>query len=77
LPFFFVDVILFHGNDSLVVKGHCCPFSQILIRYTEPGTVGAVTEEMIKKYIDNQSGESANFKVWDEGDLSSQGSSLG
>ena len=40
-------------------------------------TVGAVTEEMIKKYIEDQSDEPANFKVWDEQDLSSQGSPLG
>ena len=40
-------------------------------------TVGAVTEEMIKKYIENQSDEPGNFKVWDEQDLSSQGSPLG
>jgi putative transposase len=29
-------------------------------------TFGAVTEEMIKKYIENQSDEPGNFKVWDE-----------
>ena len=40
-------------------------------------TVGAVTEEMIKKYIEDQSDEPANFKVWDEQDLSSQSSPLG
>jgi len=27
---------------------------------------GAVTEEQIKKYIENQSGEPGSFKVWDE-----------
>ena len=40
-------------------------------------TVGAVTEEMIKKYIEDQSDEPSNFKVWDEQDLSSEGSPLG
>ena len=29
-------------------------------------TVGAVTEEQIKKYIENQSDETESFKVWDE-----------
>ena len=29
-------------------------------------TVGAVTEEQIKKYIENQSDEPGSFKVWDE-----------
>ena len=28
-------------------------------------TVGAVNEEMIKKYIENQAEEEGNFKVWD------------
>lgn len=28
-------------------------------------TVGAVTEEQIKKYIENQSDEPGSFKVWD------------
>ena len=40
-------------------------------------TVGAVTEETIKKYIEEQSDEPGSFKVWDEQDLSSQGSPLG
>jgi putative transposase len=41
-------------------------------------TVGAVTEEIIKRYIENQSDSPANFKVWDEQqDLSSSGSPLG
>ena len=40
-------------------------------------TVGAVTEETIKKYIEEQSDEPGNFKVWDEQDLSLQGSPLG
>ena len=41
-------------------------------------TVGAVTEETIKKYIEDQSDEPGNFKVWDEQqDLSSPGSPLG
>lgn len=31
-------------------------------------TVGAVTEDQIKKYIENQSDEPGNFKVWDESD---------
>jgi hypothetical protein len=31
----------------------------------------------IKKYIEDQSDEPSNFKVWDEQDLSSQGSPLG
>ncbi len=30
------------------------------------GTVGAVTEEMIKKYIENQDDAPDGFKVWDE-----------
>lgn len=35
-------------------------------------TVGAVTEEMIKRYIEDQSDEPDGFKVWDEEkDLSS------
>jgi putative transposase len=29
-------------------------------------TVGAVTEDQIKKYIENQSDEPGTFKVWDE-----------
>ena len=29
-------------------------------------TVGAVSEEQIKKYIENQSDEPGSFKVWDE-----------
>ena len=29
-------------------------------------TVGAVTEELVKKYIENQGEENKNFKVWDE-----------
>ena len=29
-------------------------------------TVGAVTEEQIKQYIENQSEEADSFKVWDE-----------
>ena len=29
-------------------------------------TVGAVTEDRIKKYIENQSDEPGTFKVWDE-----------
>ena len=41
-------------------------------------TIGAITEEMIKKYIEDQSDEPEKvFKVWDEQDLSSQGSPLG
>ncbi len=37
-------------------------------------TVGAVTEETIKKYIENQTDEPNTFKVWDESkDLSSLG----
>jgi putative transposase len=41
-------------------------------------TVGAVTEEIVKKYIDTQSDEDSSFKVWDEKkDLSSFGEPLG
>ena len=41
-------------------------------------TVGAVTEEMIKKYIEDQSDEPNGFRIWDEEkDLSSSGSPLG
>ena len=41
-------------------------------------TVGAVTEETIKKYIEDQSDEPDGFKVWDEAkDLSSLGAPLG
>jgi putative transposase len=41
-------------------------------------TVGAVTGEIIKQYIKNQSDSPANFKVWDkQQDLSSSGSPLG
>ena len=29
-------------------------------------TVGAVTEEQVKKYIENQADEPRSFKVWDE-----------
>jgi len=29
-------------------------------------TVGAVTEDQIKQYIENQSDEPGSFKVWDE-----------
>ena len=29
-------------------------------------TVGAVTEEQVKKYIENQADEHRSFKVWDE-----------
>jgi len=28
-------------------------------------TVGAVSEELIKQYVENQSGEDGDFKVWD------------
>ena len=41
-------------------------------------TVGAVTEEMVKRYIDNQTDSPEGFKVCDEDkDLSSQGAPLG
>jgi putative transposase len=41
-------------------------------------TVGAVTEEIVKKYIENQNDEDSAFKVWDEKkDLSSLGEPLG
>jgi len=40
-------------------------------------TVRAVTEEMIKKYIEDQSDKPTDFKVWDEQDSSSEGSPLG
>lgn len=41
-------------------------------------TVGAVTEETIKKYIANQEDEPDGFKVWDAAkDLSSSGAPLG
>ena len=41
-------------------------------------TVGAVTEEMIKKYIEGQDDLPETFKVWDEADLSdTKGSPLG
>ena len=37
-------------------------------------TVGAVTEEVVKKYIEDQSDDDSVFKVWDEKkDLSSFG----
>lgn len=40
-------------------------------------TVGAVTEETIKKYIEDQSDEPNTFKIWDEPkDLSSSSTSL-
>ena len=29
-------------------------------------TVGAITEEMVKQYIENQGEEDKNFKIWDE-----------
>ena len=29
-------------------------------------TVGAVTEEQVKQYIENQADEPRSFKVWDE-----------
>jgi REP-associated tyrosine transposase len=29
-------------------------------------TVGAVTEELLKQYIENQEEEDSNFKIWDE-----------
>ncbi len=37
-------------------------------------TVGAVTEEMIKKYIENQTDEPGTFKVWDERNIGDEGS---
>ncbi|GHT92888.1 hypothetical protein FACS1894122_07300 [Alphaproteobacteria bacterium] len=41
-------------------------------------TVGAVTEEIVKKYIEDQRDEDSSFKVWDEKkDLSSVGGPLG
>jgi putative transposase len=41
-------------------------------------TVGAVTEEIVKKYIEDQKDEDSAFKVWDENkDLSSLGEPLG
>ena len=44
-------------------------------------TVGVVTEELIKQYIDNQNDSPDGFKVWDEQneqrDSSSQGAPLG
>ncbi|MDR3155780.1 MAG: transposase [Holosporaceae bacterium] len=41
-------------------------------------TVGAVTEETIKKYIEDQKDEDPVFKVWDEKkDLSTSGEPLG
>ncbi|MDR0581256.1 MAG: transposase [Holosporaceae bacterium] len=41
-------------------------------------TVGAVTDEIIKKYIENQKDEDSVFKVWDEKkDLSASGEPLG
>ena len=33
-------------------------------------TVGAVTEEQIKQYIENQTEESGSFKIWDEAERS-------
>jgi len=40
-------------------------------------TVGAVTEDIVKKYIENQSDQPDSFKVWDEAkDLSSLSESL-
>jgi putative transposase len=29
-------------------------------------TVGAVTEELVKKYIEHQGAEDKDFKIWDE-----------
>jgi putative transposase len=41
-------------------------------------TVGAVTEETLKKYIEDQQDAPNGFKVWDEAkDLSSSGAPLG
>jgi putative transposase len=41
-------------------------------------TVGAVTEEIIKKYIEDQNDDDSAFKVWDEKkDLSAFGDPLG
>jgi putative transposase len=39
-------------------------------------TVGAVTEEMVKRYIENQSDTVDGFKVWDEKDDSSSSACL-
>jgi putative transposase len=40
-------------------------------------TVGAVTEEIIKKYIENQMDGPGAFKVWDERNIGDEGSPLG
>jgi putative transposase len=40
-------------------------------------TVGAVTEEIIKNYTENQADLPETFKVWDQTDLSDKGSPLG
>jgi hypothetical protein len=41
-------------------------------------TVGAVTEEIVKKYIEDQNEENSAFKIWDEKkDLSASGEPLG
>lgn len=55
-----------YWGSHLWAKGYFC------------STVGAVTEETIKKYIEDQKEEDTVFKVWDEKtDLSSSGEPLG
>ncbi|MDR2067714.1 MAG: transposase [Holosporaceae bacterium] len=56
----------FSVNCFLWGKGYFC------------STVEAVTEEIVKKYIEDQNEEDSAFKVWDEKkDLSSFGEPLG
>lgn len=40
-------------------------------------TVGAVTDELVKRYIENQEDEDNAFKVWDDQGMRQEGSPLG
>ena len=66
---FYANSFVFHLDDHI--------FSSFLRCYGDRSfflcfgvTVGAVTEEQIKKYIENQSDEPGSFKVWDEAEES-------
>jgi len=50
----FPDLRKRYWGEHLWARGYFC------------ATVGAVTEELIKKYIEHQEEEDKNFKVWDE-----------
>ena len=66
---FYANSFVFHLDDHI--------FGSFLRCYGDRSffvcfgvTVGAVTEEQIKKYIENQLDEPGSFKVWDEAEES-------